>query len=91
MAIKPIQSLSGSPPHLRGKHFEQIAELGVTGITPAPAGKTIAKTLLEEMGIGSPPHLWGKRSYCQQTLPCLGITPAPAGKTAALPVGVTKA
>ena len=59
----------GSPPHTRGKVYEYPHEFSACGITPAYAGKSTKKFLLEQTRRDHPRIRGEKmgRTYCQRT------------------------
>ena len=74
-------SLSGSPPHMRGKDHTGCSHRQTPGITPAHAGKSAAKKAGKSLAAGSPPHMRGKDKRNLSALGAVRITPAHAGKS----------
>ena len=56
-----IQFKQGSPPRMRGKEVDTVAETSITGITPAYAGKSIE-------GICVIHHIWDHPRVCGEKL-----------------------
>ena len=77
---RPLDTVGGSPPPMRGKVRETSAPAGYVRITPAYAGKRPHYAPLYSVMQGSPPPMRGKVS--KENVPVLinGITPAYAGK-----------
>ena len=71
----------GSPPHARGRPDSSVhVEVG-RRITPACAGKTLTKRIMQGPRQGSPPHARGRRLCDEAHSDEARITPACAGKT----------
>ena len=70
----------GSPPHVRGKEVDTIAETAVTGITPACAGKRVVIRLVFA-AMWDHPRMCGEkacRARCAES--CTGSPPHVRGK-----------
>ena len=76
-----LSSRGGSPPHARGRLVSCFNVIGIFRITPACAGKTIAKYDDGYSITGSPPHARGRLTLGDKTKSVDRITPACAGKT----------
>ena len=74
----------GSPPRMREECGFRSELIGNTGITPAHAGRIIARSYLIARRRGSPPRM-REESFAPCPLPVIsGITPAHAGRIAAV-------
>ena len=71
----------GSPPRMRGKHFQAVFQMQTVRITPADAGKTRRVCLCLRDRAGSPPRMRGKLQSFSMFQVSYRITPADAGKT----------
>ena len=78
-------SLSGSPPHMRGKDDVPGSLSRMYGITPACAGKSSMLQIAVRPLLGSPPHVRGKVVCAEVYYSLHRITPACAGKSPAKP------
>ena len=78
--LQEIEDISGSPPHMRGKVATGRQTVCRCGITPAYAGKSVAKCgAVEE--VGDHPRICGEKySGLFEQQNDAGITPAYAGK-----------
>ena len=77
----PAMWYRGSPPRVRGKDGQHLADIGGRRITPACAGKRSA-SLMETVRLGDPPpRMRGKATGPAGSLRRCGITPACAGKS----------
>ena len=79
--LSRIESLTGSPPQVRGKPIPSMPSGMDSRITPAGAGKTTPRDYDQKIQIGSPPQVRGKRDEIVCPVTDNGITPAGAGKT----------
>ena len=79
--LQEIEDISGSPPHMRGKVATGRQTVCRCGITPAYAGKSVAKCgAVEE--VGDHPRICGEKySGLFEQQNDAGITPAYAGKS----------
>ena len=75
----------GSPPRMRGKRQPAASGQGRRGITPADAGKTLARAKGMVLDKGSPPRMRGKPRDSPPPVFIMRITPADAGKTIYMP------
>ena len=76
------ESVLGSPPQVRGKHWSKLAEKPVTGITPAGAGKTAIRTTCT-MSHGDHPRRCGENRGCTHGInTIMGSPPQVRGKPA---------
>ena len=73
--------IEGSPPRMRGKGGFSLIDGGVSGITPAYAGKSRVHRGHGFTAKGSPPRMRGKEKALDLYGVVIGITPAYAGKS----------
>ncbi len=60
-AMKPARAGKGSPPHMRGKDWAACCAAGISGITPAYAGKRVRMKAPLDSTVGITPAYAGKR------------------------------
>ena len=70
----------GSPPHVRGKVSSDSAVLTMPGITPACAGKSTTRDIIDNQNQDHPRMCGEKHAVRCVYAPLIGITPACAGK-----------
>ena len=59
-AMKPARAGKGSPPHMRGKDWAACCAAGISGITPAYAGKRVRMKAPLDSTVGITPAYAGK-------------------------------
>ena len=72
---------AGSPPPMRGKGKTSFTYRPDVRITPAHAGKSVARVSCQGSRLGSPPPMRGKEQRSARRTIYAGITPAHAGKS----------
>ena len=79
--LSRIESLTGSPPQVRGKRSMKNAPRPKPGITPAGAGKTGNQAVKLPQSLDHPRRCGENNAIAQQLYSNQRITPAGAGKT----------
>ena len=78
---RQTNSVTGSPPHVRGKAGVSVGERRHTADHPRMCGEKSFLPVRNEYIPGSPPHVRGKAISLRGGLKKIGITPACAGKS----------